>query len=186
MSAMCLLLLIAAPLAESIVMKEGALQMTPDCTGTKHAGVATCDSLSTDKCEGFTSASAGTAMYVQCKVSGNNCLAVGPACNAPVLKHWIKGGGGTNCNSVCKAKGFSKCNKEKMTAINNPEKIKAAMKEAGYTCKSVGGSRNYAGSPFSTSRSGDDCYFVTSGTNPSSLSCSGNSYGHHSPLCYCE
>ena len=55
--------------------------------------------------------------------------------------------------------------------------------KAGYTCKTIGGSRGYAGTPFSTGRDKDDCYYLTGGAKSD---CNGNRYGHHRALCYCN
>ena len=148
-----------------------------------------CETLSLKDCEGYTEADDTGKAFAQCKKSGKNCLAVGPACKgskAPKKKHWIRGPDGAYCNNVCKDNGFKKCNKQEMAKITTKDLIKAKMKEAGYTCKSVGGHRSYSGSPFSTNRAGDDCYYYSPGTAASSINCDHNSYGHHAPLCYCD
>ena len=69
-------------------------------------------------------------------------------------------------------------------SIDSENKLREAFQEAGYECASVGGSRDYDGSPFSTGRDGDDCYYFTPGSTKKS-SCTGNNYGHRSPLCSC-
>ena len=44
--------------------------------------------------------------------------------------------------------------------------------------------RDYAGTPFSTGRPGDDCCPMISGGKNSV--CDGNAYDHHAALCYCN
>ncbi|CAE7447541.1 unnamed protein product [Symbiodinium microadriaticum] len=189
----------AVPCLEAIVWngKDGSdsnvvaaidLSSIPDCTDDLIAGgEAQCDSLSKDECKGYTQWDDSGKLFIQCKPSGENCLAEGPQCKKPPKKnHWIKPKSGVVCTKACKDNGFTKCNKKEMAKIDSKEKVKKAMKEAGYTCRSVGGHRNYAGIPFTTFRSGDECYYVTPGTKASSISCDKNKYGSHGPLCYCE
>merc|ERR1712028_49015 len=94
---------------------------------------------------------------------------------------WVKGVNGANCDDTCSALDKT-CDTSYMDALTTADLVTAAFAEAGYTCINVGGSRNYPGSPFSTSRNGDDCYFTTPGSNVVS---NGNSYGHHAALCSC-
>jgi len=98
---------------------------------------------------------------------------------------WLMGGNGDTCDKVCSSNGFEGCDKTKMVALTSNEKVGAAFKEAGYTCRGFHGARNYAGTPFSTSRN-DDCAPVTAGTSASALSCDKNNHGHHKPLCACK
>ena len=55
----------------------------PECAGdVTGATPAGCDELGADGCDGkYTSVEGG--VYSQCKVSGSNCLAVGPLCKKP-------------------------------------------------------------------------------------------------------
>ena len=99
-----------------------------------------------------------------------------------ILGSWVKGANGQDCNTVCGNLGRV-CNADKQSALTTDKVLLAAFLDAGYTCQSFGGTRNYAGTPFSTGRAGDDCYGVTAGSH---VGCSGNSYGHHSALCRCE
>merc|ERR1712028_23933 len=104
-----------------------------------------------------------------------------PVDTAPTGPTWVKGANGANCDDTCSALDKT-CDTSYMDALTTADLVTAAFAEAGYTCINVGGSRNYPGSPFSTSRNGDDCYFTTPGSNVVS---NGNSYGHHGALCSC-
>merc|ERR1712195_169625 len=104
-----------------------------------------------------------------------------PVDTAPTGPTWVKGANGANCDDTCSALDKT-CDTSYMDALTTADLVTAAFAEAGYTCINVGGSRNYPGSPFSTSRNGDDCYFTTPGSNVVS---NGNSYGHHAALCSC-
>merc|ERR1712195_82818 len=104
-----------------------------------------------------------------------------PVDTAPTGPTWVKGVNGANCDDTCSALDKT-CDTSYMDALTTADLVTAAFAEAGYTCINVGGSRNYPGSPFSTSRNGDDCYFTTPGSNVVS---NGNSYGHHAALCSC-
>ena len=75
---------------------------------------------------------------------------------------------------------------EKMAELTTNEKVAAAFKMAGYTCRSFHGARNYAGTPFSKATPNDDCAPWTAGTPASSINCNANSYGHYAPLCACK
>ena len=124
-------------------------------------------------------------------MTGENCLAgANPTkqqCKPPPKKNpWVLPKKGVVCTKACKDNGFSKCNKKEMAKIDSKEKIKKAMKEAGYNCRTVGGHRAYAGIPFTTFRAGDECYYVTPGTKADKINCDGNKYTGHGPLCYCE
>jgi len=99
---------------------------------------------------------------------------------------WVKGGNGQTCNAVCSAAGQGSCVKSRMAELTTNEKVAAAFSEAGYTCKSFHAPRDYAGTPFSTGRSGDDCTPVIPGTAASQISCDENKLSHHSALCACE
>ena len=69
------------------------------------------------------------------------------------------------------------------SSLDTNEKVGAAFLQAGYTCKSFRGPRDYAGTPFSTGRTEDDCSHMTSGGSKSV--CDGNDHSNHAPLCYC-
>lgn len=97
---------------------------------------------------------------------------------------WVKGPNGSNCGKVCSDIN-KQCNGAKPATLDTNEKVAAAFKEAGYTCKSFHGARDYDGTPFSKATSGDDCAPFSAGSSKQS-SCSNNHYGHHSPLCYCD
>ena len=99
------------------------------------------------------------------------------------LGNWIKGENGQTCNEVCQAVG-KQCNAKAQSSLDTNEKVAAAFLEAGYTCKSFHGQRGYAGTPFSTGRTEEDCAPMTSGGSKSV--CDGNSHSNHAPLCYCE
>merc|ERR1712029_819191 len=60
---------------------------------------------------------------------------------------WYKGSPGSTCAQTCDKVGLS-CESTKQTAISTSSEIRDAFKEAGYTCKSVGGTRTDAGTPF--------------------------------------
>lgn len=94
---------------------------------------------------------------------------------------WVKGPNGKTCDSVCKGKGKT-CDVSELNKLTTNEKVGAAFKQAGYTCKGYHAKRSYPGTPFSTGR-GDDCAPVIPGK---SVTCSGNSHGHHAALCYCK
>lgn len=96
---------------------------------------------------------------------------------------WVKGPNGSNCGTVCSDIN-KQCDGAKPATLDSNEKVAAAFKEAGYTCKSFHGARDYDGTPFSKATSGDDCAPFVAGSSKQS-SCSRNNYGHHSPLCYC-
>ena len=98
------------------------------------------------------------------------------------LGNWIKGENGQTCNEVCQAVG-KQCNAEAQSSLDTNEKVAAAFLEAGYTCKSfVPNGRDYAGTPFSTGRGGDDCCRMRSGGKSV---CDGNAVYYHAPLCNC-
>eukprot|EP00437_Effrenium_voratum_P015736 CAMPEP_0181451198 /NCGR_PEP_ID=MMETSP1110-20121109/28566_1 /TAXON_ID=174948 /ORGANISM="Symbiodinium sp., Strain CCMP421" /LENGTH=204 /DNA_ID=CAMNT_0023575439 /DNA_START=52 /DNA_END=667 /DNA_ORIENTATION=- len=134
----------AVPCLEAIVWngKDGSdsnvvaaidLSSIPDCTDDLIAGgEAQCDSLSKDECKGYTQWDDSGKLFIQCKPSGENCLAEGPQCKKPPKKnHWIKPKAGVVCTQACKDNGFTKCNKKEMAKIDSKEKVKKAMKEAG-------------------------------------------------------
>ena len=90
---------------------------------------------------------------------------------------------GVNCDRTCNQYGKT-CDASEMSKITTNDKVNAAFKEAGYTCKSNLGSRSYTGAPFSTGRSPDDCAPITSGY---SAKCGGTlAYNNLFPLCYCK
>ena len=99
------------------------------------------------------------------------------------LGNWIKGESGQTCNEVCQAVG-KQCNAEAQSSLDTNEKVAAAFLEAGYTCKSfVPNGRDYAGTPFSTGRSRDDCAPMK--TSGKKSVCNGNRNRWHAPLCFC-
>ncbi|CAE7789562.1 unnamed protein product [Symbiodinium sp. CCMP2592] len=182
--------------SDSNVVAAIDLSSLPECTGDLiPGGEAQCDKFNDElgKCEGkYTQWGDSGELFLQCGVSGPNCLG-GPdkhkkqQCKQPPKKnHWVLPKKGVVCSKACKDNGFSKCNKEEMAKIDSKEKIKTAMKEAGYNCRSVGGHRAYAGIPFTTFRAGDECYYVTPGTKADKIDCNNNKYGSHGPLCYCD
>jgi len=94
---------------------------------------------------------------------------------------WVKGANGATCDATCKARGKT-CDVSELNKLTSNAKVGAAFKQAGYTCKGYHAPRNYPGTPFSTARS-DDCAPVIPGKT---VTCSGNSHGHHAALCYCK
>ena len=92
----------------------------------------------------------------------------------------MKGANGATCDGTCKARGKT-CDVSELNKLTSNAKVGAAFKQAGYTCKGYHAPRNYPGTPFSTARS-DDCAPVIPGKT---VTCSGNSHGHHAALCYC-
>merc|ERR1712088_492277 len=107
-----------------------------------------------------------------------------PTPKKPVQGNWFKGENGQTCNEVCQAVG-KQCNAEMQSSLDTNEKVAAAFLQTGYTCKSfVPNGREYAGTPFSTGRPGDDCCPMISGGKNSV--CDGNAYDHHAALCYCN
>ena len=94
----------------------------------------------------------------------------------------MKGGAGQTCNDVCGALAKT-CNSEKQSTLTTNELVSNAFLEAGYSCKSFRGHRDYAGTPYSTGRLADDCSPITPGAKSI---CTGNKYTNHYALCYCE
>ena len=94
---------------------------------------------------------------------------------------WVMGDTGKTCNQVCGDRD-QECNVEEMNKLTSTEKVGAAFESAGYTCRSFHAPRDYPGTPFSTGRTNDDCAPLLPN---SSVTCSGNIYGHHSVLCFC-
>lgn len=95
---------------------------------------------------------------------------------------WVKGPDGSTCDAVCGDIGRV-CDPAQQSSLTTNALVAAAFAEAGYTCRSFHGARNYAGTPFSKGTSGDDCAPFLAGSTQSS--CTGNAYGHHAPLCAC-
>jgi len=159
-------------------------------SGTKKAW--SCDVISDRiECENSFTRSEDGKHFLQCAVTASGqCLAAGGLCKPVKSKNeadeaWLMGGNGDTCDKVCSTNGFEGCDKTKMVALTSNEKVGAAFKEAGYTCRGFHGARNYAGTPFSTSRN-EDCAPVTAGTSASALSCYKNNHGQHKPLCACK
>ena len=94
---------------------------------------------------------------------------------------WVKGGNGLDCGTVC-ATFRASCDSTAQSNLVTNALVVAAFLEAGYTCRGNHQARDYAGTPFSTSRS-DDCAPMISGATPSS--CTENTNAHHSALCRC-
>eukprot|EP00437_Effrenium_voratum_P034373 CAMPEP_0181467384 /NCGR_PEP_ID=MMETSP1110-20121109/36952_1 /TAXON_ID=174948 /ORGANISM="Symbiodinium sp., Strain CCMP421" /LENGTH=171 /DNA_ID=CAMNT_0023592211 /DNA_START=47 /DNA_END=563 /DNA_ORIENTATION=- len=102
-------------------------QDLPECSGVVRAGEAKCDELGADNCKGYTLIAPG--MFASCGVVGPNCLTTGPMCKEVV--RWFLGSNGQTCNGICKAKGFTACNKEKMASLDTAEKMDTAEKQPG-------------------------------------------------------
>merc|ERR1712153_232096 len=94
---------------------------------------------------------------------------------------WVKGVNGANCDDTCSALDKT-CDTSYMDALTTNELVGEAFEKAGYSGRSFHTKRDYPGSPFSTSRNGDDCAPVVPGSNVVS---NGNTYGHHAALCSC-
>eukprot|EP00966_Prymnesium_polylepis_P219879 5086336-Prymnesium_polylepis.1 len=75
----------------------------------------------------------------------------------PTGTHWVKGVNGQTCNAVCSAHGVG-CDSSSQSSLPSAALATSAFQQAGYTCTNVGGCRTYAGTPFSTGRSSDDCF----------------------------
>ena len=87
-------------------------------------------------------------------------LRTGPATSSTIQRTvWVKGDNGQVCNAVCAARGYGsrECDKTQMAELTTNEKLAEAFLSAGYTCRSFHVARNYAGTPFSTGRTADDC-----------------------------
>ena len=115
-------------------------------------------------------------------------LRTGPATSSTIQRTvWVKGDNGQVCNAVCAARGYGnrECDKTQMAELTTNEKLAEAFLSAGYTCRSFHAARNYAGTPFSTGRTADDCTPVIPGTPASIINCDVNDYAHHAPLCAC-
>ena len=99
---------------------------------------------------------------------------------------WIKGTTDgekkITCDQVCQQEGLV-CDASAQSALTSQTALDAAFKQAGYTCKGFHGPRNYAGTPFSTGRDGDDCAPLMSGAQSV---CDDNFLARHAPLCYCR
>ena len=91
----------------------------------------------------------------------------------------MKGDPGQPCNQVCAGSG-GVCNSDKQSAITTYELIAQIFLEAGFTCKGNGGSRSYAGAPFTVNTK---CYYIAPGATSS---CTEIKHEEHSPLCYCD
>jgi len=109
------------------------------------------------------------------------CKEKTPSSSADNGGEWVKGANGATCDATCKARGKT-CDVSELNKLTSNAKVGAAFKQAGYTCKGYHAPRNYPGTPFSTARS-DDCAPVIPGKT---VTCSGNSHGHHAALCYCK
>eukprot|EP01084_Bolivina_argentea_P299133 515609_1 len=101
--------------------------------------------------------------------------------NAATAGQWIINDGET-CDEACKKIGKT-CNAVQQSTITSCNAIETAFAEAGYQCKSCVDHRSYAGSPFSTGRVADDCYYLTPGQQSV---CNSNQNAGHDLLCYCE
>jgi len=95
--------------------------------------------------------------------------------------NWVLGESGSKCNSVC-AKVGGTCNSAEQSKLTSKALMEDAMlKATGKPCKVVD-FRGYPGSPFYRPGA-KDCFYLTNGATSV---CDGNSYGGHSPLCYCD
>lgn len=99
-------------------------------------------------------------------------------------KVWIKGAAGQTCDEVCEESGRM-CDSAMQSSLTTNEAVEDAFRLAGYHCKSVGGSNDDGGAPFSTGRSEDDCYAFSSAKGRFSA-CDKNENQLHSPLCFCR
>jgi len=100
---------------------------------------------------------------------------------------WAIGDLGGTCDSKCAETGRA-CSSAEPTALTTNAKVAAAFAEAGYTCPSFHGARDYPGAPFSklggSGGSAGDCAPFESGG--ASSSCSTNTLSIGAPLCYCK
>ena len=96
-------------------------------------------------------------------------------------RNWILGENGETCQSVCNKTGRI-CNQVEQSKLTSAELLEKAMLKAGHTCNSIGGHREYDGTPY-VSSANDACTYLTNGTTSV---CDGNRYGHHRALCYCS
>ena len=105
---------------------------------------------------------------------------------------WKKGAAGSTCDETCALVNLE-CDGYGQSLINDATKVGDAFALAGYTCQSYGASGlGYPGTPFSTGRASDDCYFFSPNTDGGSghdglsfSSCSANAIASHAPLCKC-
>merc|ERR1719390_56613 len=101
----------------------------------------------------------------------------------PTTHTWVAGTNGQTCDTVCIARGETCDNAHsEVSALTTYDLVAAAWAQAGYTCNGAHDNRDYAGTPFSTSRS-DDCAPLIAGATSV---CNSNAAGHHKPLCYCK
>jgi hypothetical protein len=96
---------------------------------------------------------------------------------------WTMGGAGENCGAVCSARG-KVCNSARQSQLTTNELVRTAFAEAGYTCVTYRGARDFAGAPYS--KPVGVCGPIRPGPHAAPSSCSANKYSHHAPLCYCE
>ena len=100
---------------------------------------------------------------------------------------WAIGDLGGTCTWKCAETGRT-CSSAEPTALTTNAKVAAAFAEAGYTCPSFHGARDYPGAPFSklggSGGSAGDCAPFESGG--ASSSCSTNTLSIGAPLCYCK
>ena len=105
-------------------------------------------------------------------------------CYARTTIHWVKGHEGATCDETC-ARLDLKCDVDEQAAIDTYAKLNLAFLRAGYQCKSMGGGKNYAESPFSTGVLNGDCYYSNFSSGGNKPNCSRNQNPNHSPLCAC-
>ena len=95
---------------------------------------------------------------------------------------WVLGELGETCDQVCYETGRV-CSSNKQSSLTTNKLLAKAMDEAGHTCKGFHGPRDYAGTPFSKGKEGEDCGPISKG---SKSVCDENRIKGHRPLCYCE
>ena len=102
---------------------------------------------------------------------------------------WVMGASGANCGAVCEERGACREQPGAEQAVTT-ELVGSAFAEAGCTCRSYHGRCRYAGAPFSSGRSADDCapFYPQddSGDPPMTSSCTENDHPNHAPRCYCQ
>ena len=70
-----------------------------------------------------------------------------------------------------------------MSKITSEDLMKEKVKEAGYSCKKIGGHRGYAGSPIYR-RNQEDCFYLSPGGK--AVCNKINHPSSNAALCYCD
>jgi hypothetical protein len=100
------------------------------------------------------------------------------------LGGWTLGAKGKSCDQTC---GVGNSDTDMMNALTTEEKLGAAMKVAGHTCKSFHDPRDFAGTPFSKTSGYSawrgDCAPLIEG---STVDTSANKRKSNRALCYCK